>query len=256
MSNATPRTAVAFDDQASGYNAVAESALGRELRARVHEVVSDHITPRDTVLDVGCGTGLDAAWLSPQVGSVVGFDASPEMVRLAADLCAQLENVTISQGHGASLAVDQPVDVALANFGVVNCVGDLASFGGRLHAALKPSGHAVLVTMPRWCPIELAVGAATVTKGLLTRRSASATYQGVELQYASGHALAKALGPRFDLVSAQALGLVLPPFEQRGLVENRPKALSRLAALDRRLATLGARFGIGDHHIVVVRRRP
>ena len=123
---------VAFDDRASGYDAVAESALGRTFRARVHDALSLLIKPGDTVVDLGCGTGLDAAWLAPQVASVISLDASPEMADVARDRCDVLANVTISIGHGASFDVDQPVDVVLANFGVVNCVGDLAEFGTRL----------------------------------------------------------------------------------------------------------------------------
>ncbi len=40
-------------------------------------------SPQAHVLDVACGPGILAAALAPQVGQVVGIDATPEMIRLA-----------------------------------------------------------------------------------------------------------------------------------------------------------------------------
>jgi hypothetical protein len=48
--------------------------------------------------------------------------------------------------------------------------------------------------------------------------------------------------------------LVLPPFEQRRWVEHRPKLRAALASLDHRLGSLGAKAGVGDHHIAVFKR--
>lgn len=255
----------AFDAQADRYDQVAESALGRALRARVHELLAGHIAPGDTVVDLGCGSGIDAAWLAPQVGSVQAFDASAEMVALTRRRCASYANVTVEQRDVASVTLDEPVDFALANFGVVNCVGNLETFGTRLHGMIKPGGQAIIVTMAKWCPLELAIGVATANKQLATRRrqpgaavlSGSETgYSGLEIRYASGRDLARAFGSRFELAHAESLGTALPPFEQRHWVENRPRLLASLVKLDRRFSSVAARIGVGDHHLAVLRRRP
>jgi len=247
-----------FDEHAAGYDAVAESALGIELRARVHAVLDGLIGPDMLVADLGCGSGIDAEWLATRVASVAAFDSSADMIRIARQRCANQRNATFVQADVAALALDTPVDLVVANFGAVNCVGDLSSFGVRLHDMLKPGGRAVVVTMPRWCPMELAVGVSTLNKRLVQRRRAGApnspAYGGLDVRYASATRLAEAFSPTLILSHAESLGLVLPPFEQRGLLQNRPRPLGLLADLDRRLGPFGARIGWGDHHLCVFER--
>jgi len=251
-------TAAAFDAHAAGYDSVAESALGRELRRRVRSQIQPYLSADAVVMDLGCGSGLDAAWLAPQVRQVFAIDPSAEMVELTATACKAFRNVVVARGDGAELVSPQPLDLLLANFGVVNCVGDLKAFGDGLNKVLKPGGHAVLVTMPRWCPAELCMGLVTLNRGLLKRRlrstPAGSDYDGLDIRYASAGTLAAALGPRFELIAAESLGLTLPPFEQRSWLENRSGLLRWLAQADEHLGVLGARFGLGDHHIAVVRK--
>lgn len=258
----------AFDAHAARYNEVAESVLGIELRTRVHQVLDGLISPGDVVADLGCGTGIDAAWLAPQVRSVSARDASPEMVELAAERCRAFDNVAVRRADLGTdvgfvdVAADDSArfDLVLANFGVVNCVGDLFQFGRRLHACMNPGAHAVFVTMTRWCPAELVIGLATANRQLLARRRPSSTpgsdYAGLSLRYASARDLARAFGAQFELVHAEALGSALPPFEQRQVLQGRPRITRALASTDRRIAGAAARIGIGDHQIAVMRRLP
>lgn len=247
-----------FDDRAAGYDAVAESALGAELRARVHAVIAELIGPQATVADLGCGSGIDAEWIAARVASVAAFDSSADMIRIARQRFANQRNTTFLQADVAALELDTPVDLVVANFGVVNCVGDLTTFGGRLHDMLVPGGSAVVVTMPRWCPTELAVALVTLNKALLQRRRAgtpnTAPYEGLDVRYASATRLTQAFSPKLVMTHAESLGLVLPPFEQRRLFEDRPRTLRLLAGLDRRLGPIGARLGWGDHHLCVFER--
>jgi len=252
-----------FERQAAGYDDVAESALGRALRSRVHRVVEPLLRPDASVVDLGCGTGIDAAWLAPQVGSVLAVDRSAAMVARAAQRCGSLPNVTVLHhdmdraGFPGPALLDRGAhDLVVADFGVVNCLADWERLGPGLHGMLVAGGHAVLVTMPRWCPAELAVGLATLDRSALARRyRGSADYGGTAVRYASARRLARCVAPELELVAQESLGLVLPPFEQRDLVENRPRLLAALAALDRRLARAGGILGVGDHQIAVFRRR-
>ncbi|OEU96631.1 class I SAM-dependent methyltransferase [Streptomyces oceani] len=47
------------------------------------------LTTDDTVLDLGCGTGQLAVPLASRVGSVIGMDPEPDMLRLAGDTAAR-----------------------------------------------------------------------------------------------------------------------------------------------------------------------
>lgn len=54
-----------FDRLASSYDtAFAERPVARILRARTHERIAAQLTPGMRALDIGCGTGIDAAWMA------------------------------------------------------------------------------------------------------------------------------------------------------------------------------------------------
>jgi len=61
--------------------------------------------------------------------------------------------------------------------------------------------------------------------------------------------------PDLQLMSAQSLGLVLPGFEYRQLLEDRPRTTALLARLDQLVSGVGGRVGWGDH-IVAVFQKP
>lgn len=249
-----------FDDRAVGYDDIAQSALGSELRQRVHSVVAPLVNFSSAVADLGCGTGIDAAWFATRVSSVAAYDASAEMTRLAEERCGDRANVNVIQADVATLELAEPVDLVLANFGVINCLGELGPFGARLRDMLKPGGVAVIVTMARWCPIELGVAVATANRQLFRRRRTGAIaggeYEGLVVRYSSARDLAREFGSHFELVHAESLGLALPPYEQRHVVQDRTRLRSVLAGVDRRLGVLGARAGLGDHHLAVFRALP
>lgn len=249
----TDRPAV-FDHDAAGYDEVALSALGADLRERVHAVLAPLLTPTSRVADLGCGTGIDALWLASRAAHVHAFDPSDAMVAAARRRNAGVSNVTVTRAAIGEAQLEPQVDVALANFGAVNCVADLAELNGHLGRVVRAGGHAVLVTMPRWCPVELGVGALTANRDLLRRRIGTGTYGDLPVTYASAADLAHLLAPDFEIEHAESLGLALPPFEQRHWVEGRPRLRAVLASLDRRTSRIGARLGIGDHHIVVFHR--
>ncbi|MEM7342544.1 MAG: class I SAM-dependent methyltransferase [Actinomycetota bacterium] len=262
-----------FDVHAAGYDAVATSAVGKAARARVHAVVDDvldavrHSEPVDhgplRVLDLGCGTGIDAAHLAlTHHAEVVAIDASAAMVERAAQRVAAADVEDLVEVHCADVGsaewsrlVAGPVHLVLANFGVVNMVRDLGRLGRVLCDVVVPgTGRVVLVPMARWCPPELAQAAARANVGLGRRRlvsTADSDYANAPLRYLSGRQLVAALGPGWMAERVEAIGSVLPTMEQHRFVEDRPRLLAGMARLDAAVAGPAARLGVGDHHVVV-----
>jgi SAM-dependent methyltransferase len=58
------------------------------------------VSPRWSVLEIGCGMGRLVKPLSEQVARVVGVDLSEEMLRLARDYCADRSNVELARTDG------------------------------------------------------------------------------------------------------------------------------------------------------------
>ena len=84
---ANPRTSISstpFDKLASNYDeAFSESPLGKALRAAVWRRIEPHLRPDGSVLELGCGTGVDALRLAEAGMKVVAVDASERMVETA-----------------------------------------------------------------------------------------------------------------------------------------------------------------------------
>ena len=105
---------------------------------RTRELLRD----RDTVLELGCGTGTTALALAPAVARLVGTDVSGEMIAIAKEKAAAqgCENAeflvaTADRASGA----DGTFDVVLA-FNVMHLIADRPSVLRQANRVLKPGG--------------------------------------------------------------------------------------------------------------------
>jgi ubiquinone/menaquinone biosynthesis C-methylase UbiE len=108
--------------------------------------------PGDTVLDVGCGTGLCLPLLQDKVGptgTIVGIDASEQMLRVAGDRVAARgwDNVRLVAAPAESAPIDGPADAAL--FCAVHDVLQSPVALSRVFEQLRP-GAAVAAGGGKW----------------------------------------------------------------------------------------------------------
>ena len=105
-----------------------------------------HIETGHTVLDLGCGAGLDAILAARHVGpegTVIGIDMTTEMLDKAKQsaVAAGVGNVEFHLGEGDDLPVeDQTVDVVVTN-GVFNLCLDKPKVLSELRRVLRPGGY-------------------------------------------------------------------------------------------------------------------
>src|SRR3954451_21886339 len=87
-------------------------ALDGMLRA-----VGVGVTPRDVIVDIGCGVGRLTRVLAGRARRVIGVDVSAEMLARAAELNPGLANVEWRHGDGRSLAgiTDGTVDACVSH---------------------------------------------------------------------------------------------------------------------------------------------
>ena len=104
------------------------------------------ITPGQTVLDLGCGAGLDsilAARRVGQSGTVIGIDMTPEMLDKAKRnaVSAGVSNIEFHLAEADELPVeDETVDVVISN-GVFNLCLDKPKVLAELTRILTPGGR-------------------------------------------------------------------------------------------------------------------
>jgi arsenite methyltransferase len=106
----------------------------------------------ETVLDLGCGAGLDsilAAGMVGPSGKVVGIDLTPEMIDKATSNAhaVSVKNIEFRQGDLESLPVaDGTIDVAVSN-GVFNLCPDKPKVLAEVFRVLRAGGRLLMADM-------------------------------------------------------------------------------------------------------------
>jgi ubiquinone/menaquinone biosynthesis C-methylase UbiE len=101
----------------------------------------------DRVLDVGCGPGFYVTELLEEVGSegsVVGVDASADMLAVAAKRAEGHDNVEFLEAEATSLPVANASFERALCVQVLEFVRDVAAALREMHRALRPGGRAVV----------------------------------------------------------------------------------------------------------------
>lgn len=133
-----------------GYDAGALGALPSLATASFAGVANPlrmaTLPPGATVVDIGCGAGMDLMLAAPAVGpggKAIGVDMTESMAERARAAAGALglDHVDVRAGD----ALDLPVDSASANFvitnGVLNLTPDKRQAFGEVFRVLKPGGQ-------------------------------------------------------------------------------------------------------------------
>lgn len=105
------------------------------------------LSPGDTVVDIGCGTGASLPILRRAVGPegrVVGIDLTPELLARARRRTRRFQNVWLARGDGTRLPLSMSVDGILGSF-VVGLLDDPAATVERWQAVVGSSGRVALL---------------------------------------------------------------------------------------------------------------
>jgi arsenite methyltransferase len=114
-------------------------------RALVHEALGARSGER--ILDAGCGPGFYVSELLDRVGprgSVVGVDASPQMLAVAAKRCEGHANVTFREAAVSALPLDDASFDRALSVQVLEYVADVGIALSELHRVVRPGGRVVV----------------------------------------------------------------------------------------------------------------
>lgn len=259
-------TARAFDSVAPVYDGErGNNALVQIMRAQLWRALSQAVPTEGKLLDLGCGTGIDAVHFASLGYFITATDASVEMVaqtrarltRMNLAEHVRVENIGI---HELERLGVREFDGIYSDLGPLNCVQDLDAVAAQCAARLKPNGKMIVSVMGRHCPWEIAYYA---SRGNWTR--ARLRYaQGmvpvnlndgvVWTRYQTPREFYRAFADKFSLVSYRALNLFLPPPYLIHWYERARMFMRPLEWLDARLGALPVLQHAGDHFLMVLNR--
>jgi SAM-dependent methyltransferase len=213
------------------------------------------------LLDIGGGTGVDAAWLTARGRNVLLTDASPAMVRAARAKLGDAAAETFAAEQLDQLAArGERFDGAFSNFAALNCVTDLAPVGQALARLVEPGGKALLVVFGCSCPGEiLAEGLRGRFANMLRRRRRGAVpatlgERHFTVRYHRRRDVVRALDPWFRLVRTTGIGVLVPPSAAEPWISSHPRLVAFLERIDRVIAR--PLWIFGDHVLYAFERRP
>ncbi len=261
-------TQLAFDSVAVDYDGPrGNNDQIQDMRGEVWQSLDAAFPTGSRLIDIGCGTGLDAIRMAKLGHLVTAVDWSPLMVQRTGDRAVR-EHVTsrvlaISVGAHELQRLNGvgQYDGAYSNLGPLNCVPDLGDVSRECARLLKPGGTLVFTVIGRICPWE-------IVHYLRRRRWARATVRFARqpvpvsmnnhiiwTRYYGPREFFRAFKPNFTLESYRGLCVFAPPPYLTWLREHYPVWHERLWRLDRRFSDWPFLRGIGDHFLIVMRKK-
>ena len=263
----THRTAP-FDAVARAYDArFTSSLIGRAQRESVWLEMDHLFRPGQRVLEINCGTGVDALHLAARGIHVVACDASPEMVAVArrrVDVSPYRDHVDLRV-----LAIEQIgqieneglYDGVLSNFAGLNCVADLRCVARGLARLVKPGGRAILCLFGRFCVWEMFwyFLHGDVKKAFRRLRGKGVVANlvpghSVFVRYPSVGSIRRDFAPHFRLVGWKGAGIAVPPSYLEPLAVRFARLFRFAAKIDPFLGRCPGIRALADHVVVVLER--
>jgi SAM-dependent methyltransferase len=239
--------------------------LIQRMRLTLWDTVGGQIPVGRRLLDLGCGTGIDAFEFARRGYEIVASDWSPQMVertraRAASGGLAERVNAKHVGIHQLD-RIDDRFDGIYSNFGPLNCAPDLDAVAAQCERLLHPGGLLIFSVIGRICPWEMAY---YTFKGRI-RRAAVRAARGATAVGMNRHTIwtyyyrprefYRAFADRFTLESYRALSLFMPPPYLVDYYRRHRAGCERLGKLDDRFGALPLLRDMGDHFLIVMRRR-
>ena len=257
----------AFDSVAADYDGpIGNNALIQRMRGRMWRTLTTLFPGGARLLDLGCGTGIDAAHLAARGYEIVATDWSPQMVERTRSRAAQagLSNRITTEVMGIQELArlrGERFDGIYSDLGPLNCVPDLPAVARACAELLGPRGRLVVSVIGRVCPWEFVY---YTLRGDSARARIRSTREVVPVNLNRHTVWTRYYAPRefyrtfangFELAHYRALGLFLPPpYLLRGY-ERWQWVYALLGWLDDHLGALPGARDAGDHFLMVLNRR-
>jgi SAM-dependent methyltransferase len=256
----------AFDSVAADYDGPrGNNELIQRMRVQLWDTVQRELAPGSHLLDLGCGTGLDAIEFARRGYQVLASDWSPQMVErtharaVASGLASRVAVAHLGVQQLGRLSAQ--FDGIYSNFGPLNCAPDLHQVAAECARLLAPGGRLVFSVIGRICPWELGHYAVRGRfRRAMVRMARQPTAVGMNrhtiwTRYYLPREFYRAFAGHFTLGGYRALSLFLPPPYLVEFYRRHRRGCEWLGRLDDRLGAWPLLRGMGDHFLIVMHRR-
>jgi ubiquinone/menaquinone biosynthesis C-methylase UbiE len=240
------RVAETYDDVFPGarIGQVQRRVVWRELEGIFHS--------GERILELNCGTGIDALHLAQNGVRVLACDLAPGMIEMAQRRVGSSKFGELIQFRVlptekiAGLGDDGPFDGAFSNFSGLNHVKDLAAVAETLARLLKPGSRVLLCMAGHFAPAEMAWYLAQGNlRGAVRRFTRVTDDEALQVYYPTVGALTRTFAPSFHLREWKGIGVVLPSCLEHA-ARRFPAVFKGLAKADQWLGQVPVLRGLAD----------
>jgi ubiquinone/menaquinone biosynthesis C-methylase UbiE len=257
----------AFDHYAAEYDThFTDSTVGRAQRKQVWRALQPWLgeAPLE-ILEVNCGTGVDALRLASLGHHIRATDASKAMIDRARKKSRPVEgSVYFETAHFLELDQHFPAqsfDLVFSNFGGLNCnaPADTRRIATAFSKLLKPEGRLFLVYMTRNCAWERLYFYYKKSPRQAYRRrqrplEVALHGRSIPVWYYPQRELKQLYAPHFRMEKIYPIGLGVPPSFLEHFFHRHPRLLRILEKADQYLA-FSPLASYADHQALVFRKK-
>jgi ubiquinone/menaquinone biosynthesis C-methylase UbiE len=255
----------AFSKQSPIFDAIDDgNSLLLWMRNRVYDEVLAHMPKGAYMLELNCGTGIDAMFFAKKGFRVKATDNAAGMLQQlsakvhAAGLDKQVSVQRCSFNNLEQLGTEPQFDYVFSNFGGLNCTDRLDKVLHDIDQLLKPGGSFTLVIMPRVCIWEMLLFFRGYFKTAFRRFRKGSTRARVEgiyfdCYYYSPKYIMDHL-PGYKLQSLKGLAVTVPPPYIEHFKERHSKLFATLERWENKLCAKAPFNRWGDHFAITMQK--
>jgi SAM-dependent methyltransferase len=246
-----------WDSAAAGYDRdFSGTLIGQTRRHSVWRDLDRAFHPGQSLLELNCGTGIDAIHLAARGIQVLACDISPRMIQIARQGAVQsgfegrLDFRVLPTENLNTLESEGPFDGAFSNFSGLNCVEDLSAVRRNLALLLIPGASLLACVIGHFVPWEILWFLAHGKPGraFARVRDDGKLFEAgdLKIQRPSVQQMARLFAPDFELRSRRGVGIAVPPSYMEHWARRFPKVTRLLARADDGIDRLPLFRNLGD----------
>ncbi len=260
-----------FDIAASEYDThFSNTHIGGLQRNRVHRYLDKYFVSKNlNILEINCGTGEDAIFLSKH-HQVVATDASSVMIKITKDKI--VENNLQEKCNAFIWDLNNPYpgeksdkfDLIFSNFGGLNCLAPnaLEFLIQNFTSLLNPKGKLLFVVMGRKCVWEsmyfLLKGQLKSAFRRRKKQSQKAQISNntfMDIWYYSPKEIEDKISFNFKIIRKKPVGIFIPPSYLENYFKNKSRFLPFLNKMETRFGNHASLSNYADHYIIELEKQ-
>lgn len=229
-----------FDRASENYDSTfTHTSVGKAQREHVYACLSDLSDGLHKVLELNCGTGEDASWLSAKGFEVCATDISEGMIQQAQSKYLELDFRVLAIQEIKN--INQQFDLVFSNFGGLNCLpeNELKQAFDDLNTLVLPNGSLSIVIMGKKCFWDnfylFCKGKWRKMYRRNTKNALAVDVDGVSVltYYYSPKEIQKLAEGNWRIQKVKPIGLFVPPSFLSPFFDRKPRLLAFCKRMDR-----------------------